>query len=61
MPRPTTTSRRCNSVDGQVQFWMTPDIATGSESLVLHIGSETFPFQSAHTKQSNNRRWNNPA
>ena len=45
--------------NGQVQFWMTPDIATGSESLVLHIGSETFPFQSAHTKQSNNRRWNN--
>ena len=45
--------------NGQVQFWMNPDIATGSESLVLHIGSETFPFQSANTKQSNNRRWNN--
>ena len=45
--------------NGQVQFWMNPDIATGSESLVLHIGSETFPFQSANTKQNNNRRWNN--
>ena len=45
--------------DGQLQFWISPSLATGTQSLVLHVGSRTFPFQAAGTKQANNRRWNN--
>ena len=45
--------------NGQVQLWVNPDITTAGDSLVLHIGSQSFAFESADTKQSNNRRWNN--
>ena len=34
------------------------DIATDSESLVLHVGSETFAFEDADTKEVRNRKWN---
>ena len=39
--------------------WVNPDLVTGSESLVLHVGSQTFAFQAANTKGTNHRYWNN--
>ena len=45
--------------NGQLRLWMTPNIAAGSETLVLHVGSDTFAFQDADQKEVNNRFWNN--
>ena len=45
--------------NGQLRLWMNPNIAAGSESLVLHVGSDTFAFQDADQKEVNNRYWNN--
>ena len=44
--------------NGQLQMFMGADIATDSESLVLHVGSETFAFEDANTKETRNRKWN---
>ena len=44
--------------DGQLRLNLSPDITTDSESLVLHVGSQTFAFEDADLKQDNNRRWN---
>ena len=52
----TTVQVRSN---GQLRLWVNPDLATGSESLVLHVGSRTFAFQAANTKGANHRYWNN--
>ena len=54
----SVTAARVES-DGQLRLWLNNDIATDSESLVLHVGSETFAFVDADVKQDNNRRWNN--
>ena len=35
-----------------------PVIATDSQSLVLHVGSETFAFKDANVKGSDHRVWN---
>ena len=43
--------------NGQLQMFMGADIATGSESLVLHVGSDTFAFEDADTKETRNRKW----
>ena len=43
--------------NGQLQMFMGADIATDSESLVLHVGSETFAFEDADTKEARNRKW----
>ena len=45
--------------DGQLQLWLQPVIATGSQSLVLHVGSETFAFKDADIQGVTNRVWNN--
>ena len=45
--------------NGQLQLWMNPDIVAGSETLVLHVGSDTFAFQNADEELGNNRFWNN--
>ena len=42
---------------GQLQMFLGADIATESESLVLHVGSETFAFEDADTKEARNRKW----
>ena len=44
--------------NGQLRLWMNPNIAAGSESLALHVGSDTFAFQAADEKDANNRFWN---
>ena len=43
--------------NGQLQMFIGADIATGSESLVLHVGSDTFAFEDADTKETRNRKW----
>ena len=45
--------------DGQLQLWLQPVIATGSKSLVLHVGSETFAFKDADGQTATSRVWNN--
>ena len=45
--------------NGQLRLWVNPDLVTGSESLVLHVGSQTFAFQAADTEGANYRYWNN--
>ena len=45
--------------DGQLQLWLQPVIATGSKSLVLHVGSETFAFKDANSQPATSRVWNN--
>ena len=44
--------------DGQLQLYLSPDITTDSESLVLHVGSETFAFKDANVKEDDHRKWN---
>ena len=43
--------------DGQLQLYLNRNITTDSESLVLHVGSETFAFEDADTKEARNRKW----
>ena len=43
--------------NGQLQLWVSPDLTTATQSLVLHVDSESFAFEDADTKQANNRRW----
>ena len=45
--------------NGQLQFRLGEPIAAGSESLVLHVGSEMFAFQEADVKDESSRLWNN--
>ena len=45
--------------DGELRLFLNPDIAVGSESLVLHAGSATFAFQDADTTGANSRYWSN--
>ena len=45
--------------NGQLRLWVNPDLVTDSESLELHVGSQTFAFEAANTKGSNYRYWNN--
>ena len=54
----SVTAARVQS-GGQLQLYLSPDITTDSQTLVLHVGSETFPFEDAHVKEANHRRWNN--
>ena len=44
--------------DGQLQLYLNRNITTDSESLVLHVGSETFAFEDANVKGSDHRKWN---
>ena len=44
--------------NGQLQMFLDADIATDSESLVLHVGSDTFAFEDANVKVARNRKWN---
>ena len=44
--------------DGKLQLWVLPNIATGSRSLVLHVGSDTFAFEDADLKLTLARYWN---
>ena len=44
---------------GELQLWVLPNIATGSRSLVLHVGSDTFAFEEADQKLTLARYWNN--
>ena len=54
----SVTAARVQS-GGQLQLYLSPDITTDSQTLVLHVGSETFPFEDAHVKEANHRKWNN--
>ena len=45
--------------NGQLQLWTDVDIAAGSDSLVLHVGSDTFAFEDADQKDDRSRFWNN--
>ena len=54
----SVTAARVQS-SGQLQLYLSPDITTDSQTLVLHVGSETFPFEDADTKEANHRKWNN--
>ena len=45
--------------NGQLRVGVNPDLVTGSESLVLHVGSQTFAFKAADTKGANFRHWDN--
>ena len=38
--------------NGQLRLWMQSIIATESESLVLHVGSDTFAFEDADVKEA---------
>ena len=53
----SVTAARVQS-GGQLQLWLNNDITSDSESLVLHVGSETFAFEDADTKEARNRKWN---
>ena len=44
--------------NGQLQLFINPNFARGSRALVLHVGSETFAFADATSKNAGNRRWN---
>ena len=52
------TAVQVRNNNGQLQLWISPDLTTATQSLVLHVGSESFAFEDADTKQANNRRWN---
>ena len=43
--------------NGQLRLWMQSIIATESESLVLHVGSDTFAFEDADVKEARSRKW----
>ena len=45
--------------DGQLHLWLQTPIRTSSQSLVLHVGSETFAFKDADGQGATNRVWNN--
>ena len=40
-----------------MQLYLSPDITTDSESLVLHVGPETFAFKDANVKEDDHRKW----
>ena len=54
----SVTAARVQS-SGQLQLYLSPDITTDSQTLVLHVGSETFSFEDATVKEANHRKWNN--
>ena len=43
----------------RLELWMNLDLNMDSRHLVLHVDSESFAFQSADAKGTNNRQWNN--
>ena len=45
--------------NGHLQLWLQPVIATASQSLVLHVGSDTFAFKDADGQTPTSRVWNN--
>ena len=51
----TVTGVRVQS-NGQLRLWMQSIIATESESLVLHVGSDTFAFEDADVKEARSRK-----
>ena len=51
------TAVQVRNNNGQLQLWVSPDLTTATQSLVLHVDSESFAFEDADTKQANNRRW----
>ena len=44
--------------DGELRLWFSRNLTTETGSLVLVVGSERFPFQSANVINVDNRRWN---
>ena len=52
------TAVQVRNNNGQLQLWISPDLTTATQSLVLHVGSESFAFEDADTKGAGNRRWN---
>ena len=47
--------------NGRLELWINLDLNMDSRHLVLHVDSESFAFQSADAKGTNNRQWNNTA
>ena len=47
------------STNGQLQLWIDPALVTATQSLVLHVGSQSFPFLAADENGAKNRYWNN--
>ncbi len=45
--------------DGRLQFWITPNLTTRTQSLVFHADSHVFAFEDADVKEARNRKWNN--
>ena len=45
--------------NGRLELWINLDLNMDSRHLVLHVDSESFAFQSADAKGTNNRQWNN--
>ena len=44
---------------GQLRFWLSENITTYGETLVLYVDGETFAFSEASETNATNRRWNN--
>ena len=42
---------------GNLEIWVTPDIATGSENLVFHVDDDSYAFQDADQKAGEYRKW----
>ena len=42
---------------GNLEIWVTPDIATGSENLVFHVDDDSYAFQEADQKAGEYRKW----
>ena len=51
------TAVQVRNNNAQLQIWVSPDLTTATQSLVLHVDSESFAFEDADTKQASNRRW----
>ena len=43
--------------DGELQMYLSEDLTAATQTLVLVVGTERFPFAHADTTRSNNRRW----
>ena len=46
--------------NGQLRLWTGAHGGASSDSLVLHVGSDTFAFEDADQKDDRSRFWNNP-
>ena len=47
---------RLNS-GGELALWIDPNVTSDSQTLVLHVGSETFAFDDADTTDARARKW----